>query len=67
MSERTREPTNDLWEALSTQRAIRWFKPGPVPEDAIWKVIEAATRAPSGSREPQEEPATSRKSMGIGA
>ena len=45
----TREGTNDLWEALYTQRAIRYFKPDAVPQDLIWKVIEAATRAPSGS------------------
>jgi nitroreductase len=44
-----REPTNDLWEALYTQRAIRYFRPDPVPQDVIFKCIEAATRAPSGS------------------
>ena len=44
-----RSGTNDLWEALSTQRAIRYFKPDPVPQELIWKVIEAGTRAPSGS------------------
>lgn len=41
--------TSDLWEAMYTQRAIRYFKPDPVPRELIWKVIEAATRAPSGS------------------
>jgi nitroreductase len=41
--------TNDLWEALSTQRAIRRFRPDPVPDAILRKVIEAATRAPSGS------------------
>jgi nitroreductase len=45
----TQAPTNDLWEALYTQRAIRYYKPDPVPEELIWKVIEAATRAPSGT------------------
>jgi nitroreductase len=44
-----RNATTDLWEALYTQRAIRYFKPDPVPPDLLWKVIEAATRAPSGS------------------
>jgi nitroreductase len=42
-------PTNDLWEALYSQRAIRYFKPDPVPEADIRRVIEAGTRAPSGS------------------
>src|SRR5262245_14437630 len=41
--------TDNLWEALSTTRAIRYFRPDPVPEALIWKVIESATWAPSGS------------------
>ncbi len=45
----TREGTNDLWEAMYSQRAIRYFKPDPVPDEVLWKVIEAATQAPSGS------------------
>jgi len=44
-----RSGTNNLWEAMSTQRAIRYFKPDPVPQELIWNVIEAGTRAPSGS------------------
>jgi nitroreductase len=44
-----RAGTDDLWEALYTTRAIRYFKPDPVPQELIWKVIEAATRAPSGT------------------
>ena len=38
-----------LFEAIYTQRAIRHFKPDPVPEDLIHKLIEAATKAPSGA------------------
>lgn len=45
----SREGTNDLWEALFTQRAIRWYRPDPVPDDLIWKCIDAAIRAPSGT------------------
>lgn len=45
----TPNATNDLWEAMSTQRAIRYYKPDSVPADLIQKTIEAATRAPSGS------------------
>ena len=37
-----------LFEALYTQRAIRYFKPDPVPDDMIEKLLEAATKAPSG-------------------
>lgn len=37
-----------LFEALYTQRAIRSFKDQPVPREVITKIIEAATKAPSG-------------------
>jgi nitroreductase len=40
--------TNDLWEAMSTQRAIRYFKPDPIPDEVLWKVLEHASRAPNG-------------------
>jgi len=38
-----------LFEAIYSQRAIREFKPDPVPDELIHKLIEAATKAPSGS------------------
>ena len=38
-----------LFEAMYTQRAIRAFKPDPVPDELIHKLIESATKAPSGS------------------
>ena len=37
-----------LGEAMFTQRAIRRFKPEPIPEDDLQHVLEAAIRAPSG-------------------
>ncbi|MCH8825486.1 MAG: nitroreductase family protein [Chloroflexi bacterium] len=40
-----------LFEAMNTQRAIRYLKPDPVPEEMIAKLIEAATRAPSGTNQ----------------
>ncbi len=42
-------PEIGLFEAIYTQRALRRLKPDPVPDDLIHKVIEAATKAPSGS------------------
>jgi nitroreductase len=45
----TQSATNDLWEAMYTMRAIRYFKPTPVPDELIWRVIEAGTMAPSGA------------------
>jgi nitroreductase len=38
----------DLFEAMRTQRALRRLRPDPVPDELIWKVLEAATGAPSG-------------------
>ncbi len=39
----------DFFDVIHTQRSIRSFKPDPVPDEAIWKMIDAAIRAPSGS------------------
>ena len=42
-----------FFETIYAQRAIRRFKPDPVPRNLIEQVIEAATRAPSGgNRQP---------------
>lgn len=38
-----------LFEAIYTQRAIRRLKPDPVPDHLIHRLIEAATKAPSGT------------------
>jgi len=37
-----------LFEAIYSQRAIRRLKPDPVSDELIEKLIEAATKAPSG-------------------
>lgn len=43
----------EFFETLYAQRAIRQFKPDPVPHDLIQQILEAATRAPSGgNRQP---------------
>lgn len=44
-----KEPTNDIWEAMFTQRAIRYWQDKPVPRELLEKVITAASKAPSGS------------------
>jgi nitroreductase len=42
-----------LFEAIYTQKAIRRLKPDPVPDELVTKLIEAATKAPSGgNRQP---------------
>jgi nitroreductase len=38
-----------LFEAIHSARALRRFKPDPVPDDVLTKVLDAAIRAPSGS------------------
>lgn len=38
-----------LFEAIYSQRAIRSFKPNPVPQVLIERILEAAMKAPSGA------------------
>ena len=43
----------DIFEAINTQRAMRRLKPDPVPDELIWRLLDAAVRAPSGgNRQP---------------
>ena len=39
----------EFFDVVHTQRSIRQFKPDPVPDEAIWQILDAAIRAPSGS------------------
>ena len=42
-----------LGEAIFTQRAIRRFRPDPIPDEVIRDIMEAAIRAPNGgNRQP---------------
>ena len=43
------EPTDDIWEVLYTQRAIRYWQDKKVPRELLERVIEAGSKAPSGS------------------
>src|SRR5947208_3898307 len=47
MPERT-NATSDIFEAMSTMRAMRRLKPDPVPDDLIQKILQAGQWAPSG-------------------
>lgn len=38
-----------LFEAVSTSRAIRRFRPDPIPDSVLLKILQAATQAPNGS------------------
>jgi nitroreductase len=53
LCEEQKERTMDVFEAINTTRAMRRLKPDPVPDDLVWKVLDAAIRAPSGgNRQP---------------
>lgn len=53
MSEATTAPEMGVFRAMYTTRAIREFKPDPVPNDVLVKILEAAGQAPSGgNRQP---------------
>ena len=41
----------NLFEAMYSQLSITRFRPDPVPKEAIDKIIEAATQAPSGGNQ----------------
>jgi len=38
-----------LFEAINTARALRRFKPDPVPDEIVTRILDAAIRAPSAS------------------
>ena len=38
----------NLYEAMSTLRAVRRLKPDPIDDDVLRRVLEAATWAPTG-------------------
>src|SRR5581483_10043114 len=42
-------PSENAWEVLYTTRAIRRFKPDPIPDEIVRRLVDAAIRAPSGS------------------
>jgi nitroreductase len=43
----------DIFEVIYSTRAMRRLKPDPVPDELVWKVLDAAIRAPSGgNRQP---------------
>ena len=45
----TKLGVNDIWEVMFTQRAIRYWVEEPVSRELIERVVEAASKAPSGS------------------
>jgi nitroreductase len=39
----------ELYEAIRTRRSVRSYRPDPIPEDVLGRVMEAVRIAPSGS------------------
>ena len=44
-----REEQVDLFEAMRTQRSVKRYKPDPVSDDDIRRILTAATWAPNGA------------------
>lgn len=42
---------NDLYETMSTLRAVRRLRPDPIPDEVIERVIQAACWAPTGGNQ----------------
>ncbi len=46
-------PENSFWEVVKNRRSVRAFKPDPIPDEDIRKIIDAARLAPtSGNQQP---------------
>jgi nitroreductase len=41
----------DVWEAISTMRAVREFADRPIPDDHLVRIVHAGRRAPSSKNE----------------
>ena len=39
----------DFFDVVRSQRGTAYYKPDPIPDDVLDRILEAATRAPSGS------------------
>lgn len=48
-SQSTQQEEIGLFEAIYTQRGIRYLKPDPIPNEILYKLIQAATKAPSAT------------------
>src|SRR5574340_1410557 len=48
-SPRARRGTMDFYEVIRTRRSVRKYRPDPIPEEVLARVLEAARIAPSGS------------------
>ncbi len=42
-----REPL-DVLEAIHSTRAMRYFRPDPIPDEVLWEILDAAIRGPTG-------------------
>ena len=42
-----------FFEVAYTTRALRRFRPDPIPQDVLFQILDAAIRAPSAGRTPR--------------
>lgn len=45
------QATDSFWEVIKTRRSVRQFKPDPVPEEHLIKIVDAARMAPNAGNE----------------
>jgi nitroreductase len=45
------QATDSFWEVIKTRRSVRQFKPDPVPEEHLLKIVDAARMAPNAGNE----------------
>ena len=50
------EPTRDIYQAMSTLRAVRRLRPDPIPDETLARILRAAAWAPSGVGRPFASP-----------
>lgn len=46
-----RQETDSFWEVIKTRRSVRQFKPDPIPEALLLKIVDAARMAPCAGNE----------------
>ncbi|MGI9616284.1 MAG: nitroreductase family protein [Acidimicrobiales bacterium] len=51
MADTTDQTSADLYETMSTLRAVRRLKPDPIPDDVLGRVLQAACWAPTGGNQ----------------
>jgi nitroreductase len=46
-----KKPTDSFWEVVKNRRSVRKFKPDPIPEEDLLKIVDAARMAPCANND----------------